>query len=73
MVNSVNNISIPITDDTNLYTDLRIDSLTFINFLLRVEQHFNITFDIDEMEKCLQVDNLIQLVKIKIKEEVQKL
>lgn len=68
MIEGINSISAPIKKNTNLYTDLGIDSLSFISFLLKVEETFSITFDIIEMEMCLQVDQLISLVKNKIKE-----
>lgn len=68
MIEEINLISAPIKKNTNLYTDLGIDSLSFINFLLKVEETFSVTFSIIEMEMCLQVDQLISLVNNKVKE-----
>lgn len=68
MINSIKRVSIPISKKTNLYTDLRMDSLSYINFLLKVEQHFKIDFDITEMENCLQVENLVAIITNKVRE-----
>lgn len=62
-------VSAPITEKTNLYTDLSVDSLSFIALLLEIEEAYSVTFDITEMEMCLQVGQLIRIVENKIKEE----
>ena len=61
-------ISVPITETSNLYMDLRFDSLSFIVLLTEIEEIYSITFDITEMETCLQVGQLITIVENKIKE-----
>lgn len=68
IVESVKRIPIKVEEKSNLYSDLGVDSITFIGFLLRVEEKFSISFDIDEMEQCLRVDQLIKLVNKKLKE-----
>lgn len=55
---------------THLYKDLGFDSLSFVLFLLQVEEVFHVTIDIMEMETCLQVDQLIKLIENKIKEQI---
>ncbi len=62
-------LSLPITRKTNLYEDLAFDSLTFIQLLLEIEQTFDITVSISEMQPCLNVGNLITLVEAKRKEK----
>lgn len=61
-------LSRPITRETSLYEDLAFDSLTFIQLLLEIEQTFDITVSISEMQPCLNVGNLIALVETKRKE-----
>ena len=61
-------VSVPINEKSNLYTDLGFDSLSFITLLTEIEEAYSITFDISEMETCLQVGRLIKTVQIKIKE-----
>jgi len=61
-------VSVPINEKSNLYTDLGFDSLSFITLLTEIEDAYSITFDISEMETCLQVGRLIKTVQKKIKE-----
>lgn len=68
MLEEVKCMPIPVEGKTNLYFDLGINSLSFISFLLRIEEQYSISFDIAEMEKCLQVDRLITFVESKVKE-----
>lgn len=37
-----------ITDDTNLIEDIGIDSLQLINFLLKIEDEFDVEFDFEQ-------------------------
>lgn len=53
----------------HLYQDLGLDSLSFIRFLLQIEDVYRITFGIGEMEACLELDYLISLVERKRKEK----
>lgn len=53
----------------NLYKDLGFDSLSFIRLLLKIEEIYSISFDIAEMECCLEVSQLIKLVEEKVKEK----
>lgn len=67
MIEEAKPISAPVGEKTNLYTDLGFDSLSFISFLLKIEKVYSITFDMMEMETCLQADQLIALVEHKVK------
>lgn len=58
----------PVCSDSNLYTDLRFDSFSFIKLLLEIEEQYLVIFELSEMETCLQVNNLIALVEKKVKE-----
>lgn len=68
MIEEASPIPIPVQDKTNLYLDLGFDSLSFVSFLLKIEEIYLISFDITEMEICLQVDCLIALIETKVKE-----
>lgn len=58
----------PVTESSNLYTDLRFDSLSFMVLLTEIEDACSVAFDIAEMEMCLNVGTLIQVTENKIKE-----
>ncbi|MFT9056795.1 MAG: acyl carrier protein [Ethanoligenens sp.] len=58
----------PIGEKTNLYTDIGLDSLSFISLLMEIEEAYSITFDIAEMEPCLEFGHLTALVESKVKE-----
>ncbi|GLC80310.1 acyl carrier protein [Lacrimispora brassicae] len=57
---------------SNLYKDLGFDSLSFIHLLLKIEDMYSITFDITEMESCLEVSQLIAMAEKKVKENMKK-
>ncbi|MDR7812800.1 acyl carrier protein [Lacrimispora sp.] len=60
----------PVSDrKINLYKDLGLDSLSFIHLLLKIEDMYSITFDITEMESCLEVGRMIELAEKKVKEK----
>lgn len=58
----------PITEISHLYADLGYDSLSFIRLLVAIEDTCYVTFDITEMESCLQVGRLIEYVENKQRE-----
>ena len=47
--------------NSHLYTDLGIDSISFVNLLVDIEKEFSIEFALTEMSSCLQLGNLIAL------------
>ena len=53
---------------SNLYTDLGFDSLGFVKLLLDIEEKYSIIFELVEMERCLQLDQLVALVENKVEE-----
>ncbi|WP_040197300.1 acyl carrier protein [Candidatus Soleaferrea massiliensis] len=57
-----------VTQESNLYTDLGFDSLSFITLLAEIEGEYGISFDITEMEDCLIAGRLISFVESKTKE-----
>jgi acyl carrier protein len=44
-----------INDSTDLINDLGLDSLQMINFLLKIEDEFNIEFDFDNLDFSLML------------------
>ena len=61
-------ITAPITDTTNLYIDLHLDSLSFVSLLMDIEDRYDITIALGEMAGCHIVGQLIELVERKVKE-----
>lgn len=60
---------LPVSDlNSNFYKDVGLDSLSFIQLLLNIENRYSIAFDITEMESCLEVSFLIELTEKKVKE-----
>lgn len=59
-------ISIPITETTDLYQDLYIDSLSFVCLLMDIEQLYSISIELSEMPGCRIFGDLIELVERKI-------
>ncbi len=59
----------PINEETNLYADIKMNSFSFVKLLLEIEEKYQITFGLAEMEKCLTVGSLIDTVERKIKEK----
>ena len=59
-------LPVSITETTDLYKDLHMDSLYYVSLLLTLEDHFGITIQLLEMEDCLVVGRIIDLVNQKI-------
>lgn len=68
MIDKEKLVPVKVEKSSNLYRDLGFDSLAFICLLIDIEHIYSITFDIWEMEMCLQIDQLILLVENKLKE-----
>ena len=60
---------ITVTEDTDLYRDLHFDSLSFVSLLTKLEDRYHITIELFEMEQCLSVGTLIDMIEIKWKEK----
>ena len=58
-------LAVPITEKTHLYQDLHLDSISYISLLLALEDRFGITIEIPEMEQCLVVGRMLELVEEK--------
>lgn len=67
MIEKEKALPVPVKKESNLYTDLGFNSLSFIRLLLNIEEAYLICFDIAEMEMCLQIDQLVAIVKRKVK------
>lgn len=61
-------ISVPITETTDLYQDLYLDSLSFVCLLMDIEQCCTISIELSEIPGCRIFGNLIELVEKKIEE-----
>lgn len=55
----------PVSEETNLYLDLGFDSISFISLLIQIEELFSISIDIGEMQSCIRVGRLIEVVEAK--------
>lgn len=49
----------------HLFQDVGIDSLAFINLLIKIEETFGIRFDIMQMEDCADLEYLVKLINEK--------
>ncbi|QNM04761.1 acyl carrier protein [Qiania dongpingensis] len=67
-IEDIKDVTVPITRESHLYTDLGFDSLAFVSLLFRLEEDFQISFGITEIEQCLQAGRLSELMESKIRE-----
>ena len=58
-----------VTEKTNLYGDVKMNSFCFIKLLLELEEKYQITFGLAEMESCLNVGRLIDTVESKVRKK----
>ena len=58
-----------VTEKTNLYGDVKMNSFCFIKLLLELEEQYQITFGLAEMESCLIVGRLIDTVESKVRKK----
>lgn len=68
LIDQVKIVPRPVQIHSHFFADLAFDSLSFIAFLLRLEGIYSISFDIADMEECLQVGRLIEILELKVKE-----
>ena len=61
-------VPVPITETTDLFQDLYLDSLSFISLLMEIEEQYRITIELPEMAGCRVVGQLIELVERKVRE-----
>ena len=62
-------IPVPITETTDLYKDLYLDSLSYVCLLTDIEKKYNITLELSEMTEGHIVGQLIKLVEGKVRED----
>jgi acyl carrier protein len=55
-----------VTDDTNLRTGLKIDSVDLLSMALHAERKFGIAIDSDDFETVKTVGDLLNLLQAKI-------
>lgn len=68
LLNSYNSRNIHISVESDLFLDIGLDSLSFIELIYDVERQFNLSIKLFEISKCVNVGNLITLVENKLKE-----
>lgn len=62
-------------DDLSLYDDgLGLDSIAIINFIVLIEQKFDITFEGEEISSRLfgNISNLSEFIEVKLRSQVDK-
>lgn len=61
-----------ITDETNIIDEVGLDSLQMINFILMLEDNFDLEIDFDEIEyeMFLKFNSLVKFINEKIKEQI---
>lgn len=61
-----NDEKLDIKENTNADDIEQWDSLTHMQLINEVEQHFNVSFSLDEVMQLNGVGNLVQLIKSKV-------
>lgn len=62
-------IPVPITEATDLFHDLHLESLSFVSLLMEIEEQYKITIELPEMADCRIAGQLIKLVERKVGKE----
>lgn len=62
-------LPIPITEETDLFQELCLDSLSFVMLLMGIEEQYHITIELPEMADCRIAGQLIKLVERKVGKE----
>lgn len=52
-----------VTPETRISADLGVDSISFINAIMAIEDQFDITTDEDRLAKLVTVDDLVKYVE----------
>ena len=63
LIKSKTQLADDITETTHLYKDLHFDSLTYIRFLMELENRFDIKIELAEMDNCLGIGQMIELIE----------
>ena len=71
LINEIRVVNVDIDLSTNLYTDLGFSSIQFVRFISMVENKYEIAFDIMEIQECIQIERLINLINHKIEEKTR--
>lgn len=65
----VNEENIPLTENTDITTDLHMDSMAVMEMIFDLEESFNITIPLNELEDVRTIGQIAMLVERKIKAE----
>lgn len=65
LINRKKSTNAGVFEGSDLYRDLGFDSLAFVELLVEIEALLHITFEIEEMERCLEAGELIRLAERK--------
>ncbi len=52
-----------VTPETRISADLGVDSISFINAIMAIEDQFDVTTDEDRLTKLVTVDDLVKYVE----------
>ena len=55
-----------VTEESNLTSELGLDSVDFVSLILQVENHFKIKLGTDELQNIKTVGELISLIESKL-------
>lgn len=58
-----------VTEETNLITDLKINSANLVDIVIDAEAKYNIEIDVDSAEKMVTIGNCIDVILEKLKAE----
>jgi long-chain acyl-CoA synthetase len=60
-------VAVAISEQTHMFTDLGLDSMTYMVLLRGIEEEYGFEFSIIEMEPCLVVGTLVETVKQRLR------
>jgi acyl carrier protein len=60
-----NSKNIPLTAETDISTDLNIDSVTVMDFVMEVEDHFDIEIPLNVLSETRTVGDLAKVVEVR--------
>ena len=58
---------IPLAPETDISTDLNIDSVSVMDFVMEVEDHFNIEIPLNVLGETRTMSDLVKLVESRVK------
>jgi acyl carrier protein len=55
-----------LSDDLNLRDALGLDSIDLVSLVISIQEHFNIELKTDELEKAVNVGDMLDLIQAKV-------